>query len=73
MRQWLKNRRVEKNLTMKEVAERAGTSECFYSQIESGSRNPSVKVAKQLGEVLDVGWDKFFEEQGGETDATVAV
>lgn len=61
MRQWLKDLRQSAELTMKELATKAGISECYYSQIESGHRRPAVDVAKKIAAVLDIPWDKFFE------------
>ena len=61
MRKWLKEIREQKGLVMKVVADAAGISECYYSQIEGGSRNASVPVAKKIAEALGFSWQKFFE------------
>ena len=61
MRNWLKKIRIKANKTMKSVAENVGISECYYSQIENGTRNASVSVAKKIAEVLGFDWQKFFE------------
>ena len=61
MRIWLKDLRIAKKLTMKEVATAANISESFYSQIENGNRNPAVEVAKGIATALDFSWTKFFE------------
>ena len=61
MRNWLKEARVKKELTMKSVATAAGISECYYSQIENGIRNCPVPTAKKIAEVLGFDWQKFFE------------
>lgn len=72
MRKWLKKMRIAKNMTMKNVASSAGISECFYSQIESGKRNPAVNVAKTIAKTLEFPWEKFFEEDdsSAENDAS---
>jgi len=62
MREWLKNKRIDSKKTMKCIADEAGISECYYSQIENGTRNVPVKTAKKIAEVLDFDWQKFFEE-----------
>ena len=62
MREWLKKTRQNANMTMKQVAEAVGISECYYSQIENGTRNASVAVAKKLGEVLGFSWQLFFDD-----------
>ena len=59
----LRDRRLERNLTMREVALQAGITEAMYSYIENGKRNPSVKKAKILGEILDIDWTEFFEDR----------
>jgi transcriptional regulator with XRE-family HTH domain len=61
VRKWLKELREKRSFTMKTVAERAGISECYYSQIENGSRNCPVETAKKIAVVLGFEWTKFFE------------
>lgn len=62
MRNWLKVVRQSQGLTMKQIANQAEISECYYSQIENGSRNVSVLVAKKISKVLGIEWEKFFDE-----------
>lgn len=62
MREWLKKTRQNANMTMKQVAEAVGISECYYSQIENGTRNASVLVAKKIADTLGFSWQRFFEE-----------
>ena len=62
MRTWLKEIREGKGLSMHVVAKGAGIAECYYCQIENGTRNASVKVAKRIAEFLGFSWQKFFEE-----------
>jgi transcriptional regulator with XRE-family HTH domain len=61
VRDWLTIIRKEKKLTMKATACLAGISECYYNQIENGSRNASVKVAKKIADVLGFDWKRFFD------------
>ena len=61
-RAWLKEIREGKGLSMKNVAKDSEIAECYYSQIENGIRNASVKVAKRIAEALEFSWQKFFEE-----------
>lgn len=63
MREWLKKMRTQKSMTMKKVASSAGISECFYSQIESGKRNPTVDVAKSIAKTLGFSWERFYEDE----------
>lgn len=64
-REWLV--KIRGNLTHEEVAERSGIKRQYYSMIESGSRNPSVTVAKKIAAVLGFEWTLFFEDQGNKT------
>ena len=44
-RQWLKDYRNERRLTVRETAEKLGISFSYYSDLENGRRNPSVEKA----------------------------
>lgn len=61
MRSWLKELRAKQGHTLKAVANAAGISECYYSQIENGKRNASPSVAKKIAAFLGISWAKFFE------------
>ena len=56
MREWLKNLRVEKRLTMKEMAGKLGISESYYCSIENGDRQKKmdIVVAAALSAILEV-------------------
>lgn len=58
--QTLEEIRNSKNLSQKQVAERAKISRAFYTHIENGHRTPSMKVAKRLADALDLSLDDFF-------------
>ncbi len=64
MRVWLRNRRIEKNLTQLEIAEMAGVDVTMISKIELGERRPSVELAKKISSVLDFDWTLFFRDEG---------
>ena len=55
-------KRAEKNLTLKQVADAANVSESYCSLIERGVCSPSVKTAKRIAEVLGFDWTMFFED-----------
>ena len=57
----LEKLRKEKNFTQSKVANMSNISTCFYSQIESGARKPSVDTAKNIAKVLGMDWTLFFE------------
>lgn len=63
MNEWLKEMRVEKSLTQVQVAEKARMQRTTYSSIEQGRRNPSVKNAMRIAEVLEFDWTIFFSNQ----------
>ena len=63
-RQWLIEYRGDK--TQESVAKDANIARSYYVQIETGTRNPSVQIAKKIAEVLDFDWTIFFNESGRE-------
>ncbi|AFL99474.1 putative transcriptional regulator [Desulfitobacterium dehalogenans ATCC 51507] len=65
-RYWLAKIRLEAEKTHEEVAEVVGIKRQYYSMIENGERNPSVKVAQKIAEVLGFKWTLFFEDNGNE-------
>lgn len=62
MRIWLLKRRKERSKTQDYIACKARISRSMYAMIESGERNPSVTVAKNIAKVLNFEWTLFFEE-----------
>ncbi len=52
--------RIEKGLYQKDVAQAAGVTRAFYTQVENGSRVPSIAVAKLMADVLGMTLDEFF-------------
>lgn len=62
-RKWLTELRVKAGLTHQETADRVGIDRSFYTQIESGTRNPSVETAKAIAKVLKFEWTIFFDQQ----------
>lgn len=64
IRDWLVSARETLNMSHENVAEQSGISRQYYGMIENGQRNPSVKAAKKIGEVLKVNWTLFFDYEG---------
>lgn len=62
VREWLKDIRLEMNLTQEEVAKESNISREYYSRIESGTRNIPVKTAKAIANVLNFSWTDFYEK-----------
>lgn len=69
-REWLTDARASQGLTQQEVARRAGIDRSFYTQIEVGTRNPSVDTSKRIADVLGLDWTNFFESESGESQHT---
>lgn len=55
--------RKEKGLTQQEVGERVGITQRRYSSYETGARKLPIKIAKKVGEVLEVDWWEFYEDE----------
>ncbi|MEF7658510.1 helix-turn-helix transcriptional regulator [Bacillus thuringiensis] len=62
MRVWLIRIRKQRERTQKYIACKASISRSMYAMIESGDRNPSVPIAKNIAKVLNFEWTLFFEE-----------
>lgn len=60
-REWLILARGNK--TQQEIATASNINRSYYTQLESGDRDPSVTTAKKIAEVLDLNWTLFFEQQ----------
>lgn len=54
--------RGERNLTILELAAKAGVSAGMISQIERGNSNPSIKTLTRLGTALNVNLWQFLDE-----------
>ena len=55
--------RKERGKTQAEVAKACGMSRQYYSFIESGKRNISMKAAKKIAAFFGVDWKAFFEDE----------
>lgn len=63
MREKLKKIRKEQNLTQKSLSKSVNIHRTHYSMIESGRRNPSLKVAVSIKKALNYQYDDIFEKQ----------
>lgn len=68
MREWLKEKRTERGLTMKQMAAQLEITESYYSLIESGERQKKMDIsfAKKLSEILDMPAERIFELEASE-------
>ena len=56
----LKEARLKRNLSQKEVADQIGVAKSTYSLYESGNREPSVQTIKKIADVLNVSDDELL-------------
>ena len=61
MRDWLRNKRLEKQLTQAQLAKIVGADATMISKTEVGERRPSVELAKKIAEALGFDWTRFYE------------
>ncbi len=57
---WLKQIRLEKCLSQKQVADAVNITQSSYSAVERGSKHPSVPLAKRIAKLLGFDWTKFY-------------
>lgn len=57
----LKEVRIKKKMTQEDLATKVGVTRQTISMIEQGRNEPSVALAKKIGEVLKIRWYKLFE------------
>ncbi len=60
-REWLKAKRINANLSQKELAKKIDISQSHYSGIETGKENPSITIAKKISNALGFNWILFFD------------
>lgn len=67
MRDWLKEKRQAKGLTMAQMAEKLGVTESSYSKIESGERQKrmDIEIAQLLACALGVSVDDIATFESG--------
>lgn len=66
MREWLKEKRLERGLTMAQLAEKIGITESYYSYIEAGERQKKMDItlAIKLSTTLDMPFLDILEREG---------
>ena len=62
-RNWIRQIRLAKGLEQSDVSSKINVTQACYSFIESGNRNPSVKLAQKIADVLDFDWTLFFPKK----------
>ena len=66
MRSWMKETRESKGMTMKEVGEKLGISESYYSMIERGERQQKLDITlvSKLSAIFEVSLQYIVEQEG---------
>ena len=66
MRDWLKEKRTAKGMTMAEMATRLDLSESYYSKIESGDRQRKmdIRLVSKLCKILDISIEEIIAKEG---------
>lgn len=62
--EYLKEQRVAAQLSLRQLAEQAGVSNPYLSQIERGLRRPSAEVLQQLAMALRVSAEQLYSRAG---------
>lgn len=57
----LKQLRIDKGLTAKELATKIGISQPYLSQIEAGSRSASLELLGKIAEAVDVSYSELLK------------
>ncbi len=61
---YLKEQRVEAELSLRQLADRAGVSNPYLSQIERGLRRPSADVLQQIAKGLRISAEQLYLRAG---------
>ncbi|ADU32080.1 helix-turn-helix domain-containing protein [Evansella cellulosilytica] len=72
-REWLIKLRKSKGLTQEQVASAAFIDRAFFSQVETGKRNPGFDVAANIANVLDFDPMIFFQEHLKEIPSSLSL
>lgn len=62
--EFIRSKRKERKLTLKQLAQEIGLSHTYLSQIELGDRKASPDVLRQLSEALNVSYSELMEVAG---------
>ncbi len=62
--EFIKGQRERSQLSLRRLAEQAGVSNPYLSQIERGLRKPSAEILQQLAKALHISAETLFERAG---------
>jgi transcriptional regulator with XRE-family HTH domain len=66
---FIRKQRAMQEMSLRQLAQIAGISNPYLSQIERGLREPSEKVLESMARALEVSADTLYEQAGIATDA----
>src|ERR1700749_4378109 len=61
---YLKEQRLQARLSLRQLAEQAGVSNPYLSQIERGLRKPSAEVLQQIAKALRISAETLYVQAG---------
>ncbi|MPZ53084.1 MAG: helix-turn-helix domain-containing protein [Acidimicrobiia bacterium] len=61
---FIRDQRERANLSLRRLAETAGISNPYLSQIERGIRRPSAQILKQLSRALEISAETLYTQAG---------
>ena len=61
---FIRSQRERSAISMRKLAERAGISNPYLSQIERGLRNPSAEILKSIARALSISAETLYERAG---------
>ena len=62
--QFIREQRQRANLSLRRLADRAGISNPYLSQIERGIRKPSAEILKRLSRALEISANTLYHRAG---------
>lgn len=62
--EYIRQQRQRANLSLRRLADRAGISNPYLSQIERGIRKPSAEILKQLSRALQISAETMYSRAG---------
>ncbi len=62
--EFIRNQRERANLSLRRLADKAGISNPYLSQIERGIRKPSAEILKNLSRALEISASSLYSKAG---------
>lgn len=62
--EFIRSQRERANLSLRRLAEKAGISNPYLSQIERGIRKPSAEILKNLSRALEISSNTLYRQAG---------